>query len=1104
MALKHLEPLNEDWSKGMERYKVALKDGKEIDVKVKEGEGLAKVEQLLKEEELEYHQITKKASRPTLTEKKPGPDGYMTGLSDEDEEDKKDQMKKQAAMDDDDPDAYKEMPGDEEAREEGRVKKSKHTRAYHKKFGENMQRLKTIDQFLNENFDFTNEGFTSKLNVIRQKAKDAKDFIKKTLADKEFSMFNNSDKFKMFLTDFYGVATESVVEAYIGPFVFNDKMSDEELKDMYDAALDGYANYSRGFQHPKSKYKQAYQEIEKILKKRGVSVDEGTLYGNEVAIYMGEDGETRIEKRGRGYYGYNDEFDFTAKNKRELEQKLSGWGYYLIAGSLDEAVELVHVYKDGELYGTGELVKGKDKKIKGKKHQLIRFDGSTEDYYPAEDVKLVESVNEKRAPFPYNLGYNGRNNYWKYAEEIGMAVKDIEGIRDYHKMAARGGKTAVQDLNNRILITTIGQPEIKDAIIKALKGVDDNIDLKTIKSNYDAPDRERSKHEQDNDMWKWEIQKYEDFHSYKRKYGDAPKQDREFTRDHQMKFIDMLAPYSTTQHQLADIEITSLDSFLQYAADHVSSADLKKVTKRIKKEYPKLESVQTSNDIEAIAESVSEGAKLDVSRYKRVWGKEPKGFGQWLFSFDPKGDQDKVFDVGNAMNYSDAKKLALRVADKNGERTVYLMESVNEELRPDELEHLAKEIANHKQWDNWEPTDKEVMNAIKKDKPFGKPLLQYATAKQKKEAVKIIQDHLAESVNEDRNTKYTRELTKIFRKEFEEFPFGYYQDGKDYQANKRIIIEPEGFNPDGTLFDMKDDWREDIIRAVRKHKKKWSIAPNMGGGLTIHIKESVNEKKSWTLVRPGKGYVRKMTSNDYVKDIKHGVKFKTIKSAEQGAEYFNRFHRIDDVVVQAVDEAVNEKKQLPKEITKHKDIPSWARYVAQHSDGEWTWYEETPTMIRFKSGGGAWKQDGNQIYTGVKTDGKDWDKMPTYYYVKNGKITESADEKEQTNLRNLQTLESFISEKKDQTNDQSPLGDDGMETGIKNKAKESGVPVGLLRIIMRRGLAAWKTGHRPGATQAQWGYARVNSFLTKQKGTWGGADADIAKKVRDGGHDKKL
>lgn len=83
------------------------------------------------------------------------------------------------------------------------------------------------------------------------------------------------------------------------------------------------------------------------------------------------------------------------------------------------------------------------------------------------------------------------------------------------------------------------------------------------------------------------------------------------------------------------------------------------------------------------------------------------------------------------------------------------------------------------------------------------------------------------------------------------------------------------------------------------------------------------------------------------------------------------------------------KKKLPK----FKNIPSWARYVAQHSDGEWTWYEETPTMVRFRDGsGGAWKQDGNQTYTGVKTDGKDWDKIPTYYNVKNGNITESKEQ----------------------------------------------------------------------------------------------------------------
>lgn len=88
--------------------------------------------------------------------------------------------------------------------------------------------------------------------------------------------------------------------------------------------------------------------------------------------------------------------------------------------------------------------------------------------------------------------------------------------------------------------------------------------------------------------------------------------------------------------------------------------------------------------------------------------------------------------------------------------------------------------------------------------------------------------------------------------------------------------------------------------------------------------------------------------------------------------------------------------------------------------------------------------------------------------------------------------------------DRSPIKDDAIETGLKNKAKETGVPIGILRVIMKRGMAAWKSGHRPGATQQQWGYARVNSFLTKQPGTWGGADSDVAKEVRDGGHDKGL
>ena len=100
--------------------------------------------------------------------------------------------------------------------------------------------------------------------------------------------------------------------------------------------------------------------------------------------------------------------------------------------------------------------------------------------------------------------------------------------------------------------------------------------------------------------------------------------------------------------------------------------------------------------------------------------------------------------------------------------------------------------------------------------------------------------------------------------------------------------------------------------------------------------------------------------------------------------------------------------------------------------------------------------------------------------------------------------ESRVYEAEKAEGDRSPIDNDAIETALKKKEEETGVPIEFLRIIMRRGMAAWKTGHRPGAGQEQWGYARVNSFLTKSEGTWGGADQDVAKEVRDGGHDKKL
>ena len=57
-----------------------------------------------------------------------------------------------------------------------------------------------------------------------------------------------------------------------------------------------------------------------------------------------------------------------------------------------EAIELVHVYKNGKMFGTGELVKGKKKGNK----VLVRYDGNKTEYVPEKDIKLTEGKMTKK------------------------------------------------------------------------------------------------------------------------------------------------------------------------------------------------------------------------------------------------------------------------------------------------------------------------------------------------------------------------------------------------------------------------------------------------------------------------------------------------------------------------------------------------------------------------------------------------------------------------------------------------------------------------------------------------------------------------------------
>lgn len=72
------------------------------------------------------------------------------------------------------------------------------------------------------------------------------------------------------------------------------------------------------------------------------------------------------------------------------------------------------------------------------------------------------------------------------------------------------------------------------------------------------------------------------------------------------------------------------------------------------------------------------------------------------------------------------------------------------------------------------------------------------------------------------------------------------------------------------------------------------------------------------------------------------------------------------------------------------------------------------------------------------------------------------------------------------------LREDKAGNSFADKSKKSGISTSTLRKVYNRGVAAWKTGHRPGTTPQQWGHARVNAFIVKKKKGGLNHDKDLA------------
>lgn len=79
--------------------------------------------------------------------------------------------------------------------------------------------------------------------------------------------------------------------------------------------------------------------------------------------------------------------------------------------------------------------------------------------------------------------------------------------------------------------------------------------------------------------------------------------------------------------------------------------------------------------------------------------------------------------------------------------------------------------------------------------------------------------------------------------------------------------------------------------------------------------------------------------------------------------------------------------------------------------------------------------------------------------------------------------------------DSQDMGEDGVNATLREKSEKSGIPLRILRGVYQRGMAAWRSGHRPGVSPQQWALARVNSFITGSGGARK-ADSDLWKRTR--------
>ena len=168
---------------------------------------------------------------------------------------------------------------------------------------------------------------------------------------------------------------------------------------------------------------------------------------------------------------------------------------------------------------------------------------------------------------------------------------------------------------------------------------------------------------------------------------------------------------------------------------------------------------------------------------------------------------------------------------------------------------------------------------------------------------------------------------------------------------------------------------------------------------------------------------------------------------------------MNNLIKRLIYEMIAEDQQIPSGYLT-KDAAAMGKEIKKHADKD----DNDPTAYNSHPKGG-WKADYNKSGERYKTKKSKW----TSAYHK--RFGESEEIDESLFLEHLMA---------DDNLEEEAIVEDitgKIEKALKNKADASNAPLGALTAVYRKGLAAWKTGHRPGVSQHQWAMGRVNSFL---------------------------